>query len=429
MKLTDLNDWIPLRSASTTEWHATYATLGSFIVHRWQRDGHETVYNVSNGAWGPGDHDVVTLESPFAETPRHFIPRAQWCSRPAREDAKLASGWAPRMVPTDPGEQGGGGIEIHPRANPTTARADSWADRTPTAAYHRGTGLPLKRRDVGNWFEYRMDRLPSHSEPEIQRLPMFDRNEPLWPTHFWEAPDEYHLCRAYMEDLGLWRLQRDPVARWRILSLAEDMRLSYTLEGKQQDVGSSWVPFSLRTMLQKAEASPGKGGKIVRGVAWSMRLGVAALEVGPPNPEEWRTWLAAMIRYCGLVQLPCGGFYSATYGYGMDQDEPWLLYDLDETKQECPVWQVSFLVRALWEAQKQLPGKKRQVVGILTNAKKIWDTAPYVADEYGGAPGPNRYCVTAVNGALVPTITEGVAPARTENQADTMACFAEAGIA
>ena len=419
----DALEWRPLRAAG-----GDFASIGSMALHRF---GAESIL-ISNAAWAPGDEPVRTVEvscPQLPRLPRVFPPRFAWSLRPDRDGPVSAHGFASVMTPTDAGEQGGGFIELHPPTSRCSAAiVDSWIDRSPVAAFNRRTGRALTRRDLGKGFEYRLER----GSDTIQRLPQFVRGTVPLALAGWEAPDEQHLVRAFMRALGAWREGRDPVARWWILMLAEDARLAYQEATIPQT--SDWRPFSLGNALADAAQNPGHGGRIVRGVAWVLRLGAAALEVGAPNQDEWRAWIAAMVRYVHLVQLDNGAFYSAPYAdpngnpTWADQGEAWNLYGLDERYSECPSWQIPFLVRALWEAQVQVPELSRRVVTILGKTRKLWGTAPLVADMYGGVPGLPLYLVTAENGVPVPSVDAGVGPARSMYDADAFAVFVRAGL-
>jgi hypothetical protein len=347
-----------------------------------------------------------------------------------RDGVQWTEGFWTHLDPHNPGDVGGPFVELHPVPRVDAATVDTWIDRTPTAAYHRGTGMPLQRRDLGSWFEYRLDRGPN----PIQRLPQFVRPQEPADLCSGEAADEYHLVRAFMRALGRWRQQRCPLARWAIIGLAEDARLAYTMQGKPQDAGSSWVPFSVTSMLAGANANPEHGGRIVRGIAWVLRLLDAALEVGTPYAAETQATIAALLTYWETVVTPGGALYNAPRFNAngdetwADNGEAWHLYDMASNKSECPSWQVPFGVRALWEAQHQMPRLRPRVVALLARIKRLWDTCAKVPDMYGGAPGLPLYLVTAVDGVPVRRITEGVGQARSMYDADAFACFREAGL-
>lgn len=438
-----------LAAASTPK----HACAWDGIAHTWKpKDGNGPVIRlVNNGTWMPGA-DFTAPRSKF------LPPRGLYVERNGSlfsgtgekfhdvsvydrlEDFTALDPRSPNELSvvgygydlTNPGEQGGHDIDLHPPADLSYVVLDCTIARCPVALYHTATGAILTRENaLGNWFEYSLSRKPGNVAPgtnDIQVIPHFLR-KPVGDPFAWSVVphDEYHLCRAFMHALGLWRRDQDPVARWFINTLAEDARVCWTtvkLESYLR-VGA----FSLESALRAAKATPHKGGRIVRGVAWVLRLGVANLEVGTSNADQWKAWVAAMVTYCETVQLPCGAFYSGVANTGSDQDEPWIQYGLAENKQAFPSWQVPFLIRALWEAQKQVPRLRERVVKILRNTAKLWSVAtPRVPDEYGGADGLPRYLVTAIDGVAVPLVTEGVGPARSMYDADAFACFEEAGI-
>jgi hypothetical protein len=416
--------WRSLRAAA-----GDFASVGSIAVHRWGSD-----YLVSNAAWMPGDAPVRTVEVSCPELPnlpRVFPPRFQWTSRAGRAGDLHWHGFSSFLDPDFSGDHGGSFIELHPPAGLCTDPVvDSWIDCTPTAAYHRGSGRPLARRDIGTGFEYRLDR----GANSIQRLPQFVRGADPADLQSFEAEDEYHLCRAYMRALGRWRETGCKLARWEILSLLADAMLAWQTTEVPQT--STWVPVSLARLLRDASRPERahRGGRIVRGVAWVLRLGAAGLEVGAPNTDEVRAWVAAVVRYVQTVQLDNGAFYSAPYldEHGnqtwADEGEAWNLYGLGHEFNECPSWQIPFLIRALWEAQVQVPELHRRVVTVLGKAKQLWDDGPRVPDQYGGVPGLPLYLATAEGGVPLTRVTQGVGPARSMYDADAFAVFVRAGL-
>ena len=412
----DTLTWRPMRGCD-------FASEGSIAVHRFPGP----IYLVSNAAWVLGSFPVgtVPVECPqFPTMPRVFPARFSWCSDPAREGDAHAHGFHSFMSPDNPGDVGGAFIELHPPATGCTPGCVyTWMDRSPVAAYHRGTGKPLTRRDIGISPEYRLQR----GSDSIERLPMFLRGAEPADLQSWEAPDEAHLVRTYMRALGLWRATKSPVARWHILMVAADAMLSYQMAIIPQTSG--WVPFSLGQQVRDAIANPHKGGRIVRGIAWVLRVLVAALEVGAPNREEIEITIGAILTYWQAVQLENGALYSASFGYGMDQDAPVYVWGLDPTYNWTTSWQTPFAVRALWETQHQIPRERRRVIGIMAGLKKQWDPEVMrVPGEDGSAPGLPLYLVTGENGVPLPKITWGVGAARGYADADSFSCFSEAGL-
>lgn len=396
-------------------------------VHRWKPKsgaGEEVAIVSTLATWAPGEPFVKPIAGGYG------APRSMLVARRVDGAWQVATGPPPDFtrlgVATvygnwrDAGEVGGAGVELHPNPNATLAMVDCTAARMPVAAFHSRTGEILTRRELGDWFEYRLDR------GDAQRNPFFLREPVLDPVAWQVQPhDQYHLSRAFMDALGIWRATGDPACRALILVYAEDARIAWTLGGKDPDAGSSYEPFSLRRRLLAAEANPGRGGDIVRGVAWTLRLFAAAVEVGAPNRAEFEAEIKAMLRYVRLVQMPSGAFYDARYGYGLDQDEPVDVWGLDVRKGWCPSWQVPFLVRAVWEAQKVVPGTTRLARAIVLDAKKLW-RGPRVPGEDGSPPGLPRYLVVSVDGIPVFEVTEGVGPARGYYDDDAFTVFAEA---
>lgn len=393
-----------------------------------------TLKLVTNGSWMPG---ADFTRARFTDLP----PRGMYVER----DGVISKGVGDKYHPighvgvvghgddiTNPGVQGGYMIDLAPPAEPSYAVMDCTIARSPVALPHTATGALLTRENaLGSWFEYRLDRTPEHtSGTSIQTLPHF-LTQPMGDPMAWSvrAHDQYHAYRAYQHALGLWRRDQDPIARWFILTLAEDARIAWTMNGKPQDAGSSWVPFSLRSLLAAAEANPGKGGTIVRGWAEILQLFAAALEVGAPNRTDFELTIGGMMRYAQLVQMPSGALYSAVYGYGMDQDEPVLVFNLPTNKQWTTSWQHTFACAAIDQAMIQFPSTQRKGKIILTGLKKLWGPAtPRVPGEDGQAEGLPRYLVTAIDGMPVPMITDGVGPARSMYDQVAFDVFARWGI-
>ena len=442
---------MPTRLAAAST--AKHACAWDGISHTWKpKDGNgPTIRLVNNGTWMPGA-DFTAPRSKFLPPRGLYVERNgstysghgekfhDICMFDRLEDFTDLDPRTPNELSvvgygydlTNPGEQGGHDIDLHPPAELSYTIMDCTIARCPVALYHTATGAILTRENaLSNWFEYSLSRKPGNNAPgtnDIQVIPHFLR-KPVGDPFAWSVVphDEYHLCRAFMHALGLWRRDQDPVARWFINTLAEDARVCWTTM-KLADYLRAGA-FSLESALAAAKAAPHKGGRIVRGVAWVLRLGVANLEVGTSNAAEWKAWVAAMVTYCELVQLPCGAFHSAPISHEADQGEPWYEFGLADNKQECPSWQVPFLIVALWEAQKQIPRLRPRVVEILRKAKKLWSVAtPRVPGEDGSGPGLPRYLVTAIDGMPVPLVTEGVGPARAYYDSYASTCFEEAGL-
>lgn len=381
----------------------------------------------SNACWTPGDPFLVPQPGGIGQ-PRSMVVlrqvRGVWSIAAPRGPPYTKIGIATVYGnPWDAGEVGGGGIVLHPPTNPSLDVVDCIAARMPVAAFDRKTGEILTRENgLGTWFEYRLDR----GDGAIFRYPHFLRAPALDPDAWAvRAFDQYHGARAFMDWLGDYRATRSAISRTLILVAAEDARTAYTLGDIPRT--SEWVPFSLKSDLAAARANPGKGGRIVRGTAWTLRLFVAALEVGPPNRAQFEAVVESLLVYIRTTQLPSGAIYDARFGAGLDQDEPWLVLGLDKRKGEQPSWQSPFLIRACWEAQKQVPRLRPIAREIVLNAEKLWGPrTPRVPGEDNAPAGLPRYLVTSIDGTPVAEITEGVGPARPYYDADAFAVFAEA---
>ena len=405
-------------------------------VHVWKAKragvGEDRAIISTNACWTPPASDFVKPTPDGLGEPRSMVVARKhagvWTIASPRGPPFTKVGYATLYGNAwDAGEVSGWEIFLHPPDDGADLEAlvDCIAARMPVAAWDTRTGLPLTRAELGTWFEYRLDR----GDGDIQNLPHFLR-KPVLDARAWavRAHDQYHGARAFMRPLGKYRADHDPIARALISLYAADAMNAYTL-GDVPKWSEQWTPFSLRRDIDAALANPGKGGRIVRGEAWTLRLLVAALEVGAPNRAELEAHVAALLRYIRAVQMPSGAFYDARFGAGLDQDEPWLnpLLLLAKNKGECPSWQVPFLVRAVWEAQKQLPSQRELCIAIVLDAEKLWGPrTPRVDGEDGAPAGLPRYLVTSIDGTPVAEITEGVGPARPYYDSDAFECFAEA---
>ncbi|UOF80083.1 hypothetical protein [Caudoviricetes sp.] len=407
---------------------AQFASVDSVGIYKFPRG----TYLITNSAWMPGDPPIGEVELRSTEPalvnlPPVFPPRFAWSSRKKRAGTKDPSGFAYWLSPNNPGDVGGAFIDddVNPKLEICRPEViDSWIDRSPLWAVHRGTGEPLTRRDLGV-FEYRLDR----GAGDTQRLPQFNRavGSPFPHLNSWEAPDEYHLLRTFSRAARAG-LAGDRLSRAHAIMTAEDVMLAYQMQEVPQT--SDWIPLSLARLKRDARAAPGRGCRIQRGLAWSLLSVVRALQLcrGLPQAERYRTWIASMVTYVEAAQLVNGAFCSFSHGYGMDQDEPWDMYGMDVNESEAPSWQMPFLIFALHEASREVPEVTRRVVGILTKCAKIWRVVSKVPDMYGGAPGLPLYLSVARFGAPHQKIVTGVGPARSMYDVHAFRAFEAYGI-
>lgn len=390
----------------------------------------------SNACWTPGDPFLVPQPGGLGQ-PRSMVVlrqvRGVWSIAAPRGPPFTKLGFATLYGnPWDAGEVGGGGIVLHPPTNPSLDVVDCIAARMPVAAFDRKTGEILTRENgLGSWFEHKLDRGDDSDAVRQGRTPIFRYphflRDPVFDPDAWAVKphDSYHLSRAFMDALGAWREKRDPISRAYILVCAEEARVAWTLADLPVD--PNWGKFSLKNSLAAARAAPGHGGYIVRGVAWPLRLFAAAIEVGAPNRAEFEAVIEGILEYWRAVQLPSGALYSAPFGYGLDQDQPWNTYGLAKNKSESTSWQNPFAIRAIWECQRQVPRLRPIAREIVLKCEKLWGPkTPRVPGEDNSPPGLPLYLVVAVDGVPVAEVTEGVGLARGYYDADAFAVFAEA---
>lgn len=429
-------DLLDLRFQPCPRMRAKFASVGSLGIYKFPRG----TYVVTNSAWMPGDPNVEevvieTTDPELARMPRVMPARFAWSSRAARVGTKHPSGFYYVMSPDNPGDVSGGYIDDAIDAETghcTPALVDTWIDRSPLWMVHRGTGKPLERRDLGWWFEYRLGR----GHDSIQQLPMmsrgYDSQDPS--LNSWWAPDEYHFIRTF----GYARKAAkagDLIGRAHLANCSADVRASWILREIPQT--SEWIPRSLARKKRDAQRKPGQGIDIARGVAWSLLAVVADADCMGPGDEtdkrEAELWVSNMIEYISCGMLRNGGFCMHAHGYGMDEDEPWDMYDMDVRKFEEPSWQRPFLIYTLGEAARVFPQFERRVRSILLRAVQPWKTVTeYVPDMYGGHPGLPLYLEVGMAGSIAPIVfdfvTTGVGPARSMYDIHAFKTFERYGI-
>jgi hypothetical protein len=303
---------------------------------------------------------------------------------------------------------------------------DGTIERHWIGAFHLETGAPLLREEIGFQDDYRLDQCSLNSEPPIQLRP-FSTAPIAHKLSDWRRIDAAHLIRAYSHAVAAYAAKQDPAARMWLICQAHDVIRSYCLRPiHEPPYADGYDRLSLYKLKTNVWANPhlAKIG-IVRWLAWSLRAVVEAQRVAPSR--LFSAWIQEFVDLLLLAQAENGALADEVSSDSLNQDEPYQL-GLDRRLGVCTPWQHSFMVSALRKAVDVLPTLREPVRVIFARMAPMFRDVPYVADMYGGVPGPNRYVVTSKDGELLPKITTGIAPARTENQADTFRCFEEMGV-
>lgn len=302
---------------------------------------------------------------------------------------------APYGNPTNGGEQGGPGIELHPRYD--RVKLD-------------GT---IERHAIGWWRE---DGTPYFPGTRY----VLGQEEPTSP---YAKIDGSHYVRAFgpacrCEEEG------DPVGPWWLDVCAADVMRRWPLAGFTDAEGPE---YSLFAMKRNVELMPGLGALgICRELAWGLRCVVESQRVRPTRMKK--QWIGVMVWVIAQGQAANGAVERHGKETGLQQGEPWGMFGLEPGVEVCTSWQVPFLVRALREALEVVPELQAAVRSILRPIKGWWLTVPMVAGEDGSEPGLPRYLVVARDGKLEDVIQSGVGPARPYYDEDAHAVFADMGV-
>lgn len=341
--------------------------------------------------------------------------------------------------------------------------ADALAERNPVACFDATTGRPITTEQlqwpVGSrqWFELTGsgDRTIANgilpyfvSRPDINSDRVFPaRHSPSWPTHAqaqrvdkMRHADFAHSPRMWAKDVALVYANAtmpDPVATLRVQTMAEYMRMSYCINGKQQDAGSNYVPRNLGNLLTAARANPGHGDGIQREMGWVRYLGAVGLDLATGAlAQRWTEWSHAMIALATVSRTPSsvswvGAGYLGEGGKpsGSDEGEPWntLVFGndaLEFDELEAPTWQTPFYALGLFALATQLYGRvedmrdqwPQDVLGIITEPCDAYYLGglPLVASENDtGQWGPGRYVVVGrVSTSLFERLSKAIGPSR-----------------
>lgn len=218
------------------------------------------------------------------------------------------------------GEQGGGGIDLHPKYD--RAKLD-------------GT---IERHAIGWWNADGTPHMPGTRYP----LQSFE------PTSPYAKLDGPHYVRAFGPGVG----SRDPVAIWWLQTCAYDVMRRFPLQPFTDGDGPE---YSLHSMWINVNASPHQGGLgICRELAWSLRCVVEAQRVAPCEEFRWR--IIRMIDTIYMGQALNGACESHTYGQGLAQEETEARsFGIPEGQSWAVRWQAPFLIRAVREAMDVVP--------------------------------------------------------------------------
>ena len=309
------------------------------------------------------------------EHPGQLIVQRDWLSR----TFNLAP---PYYGEPDGGLQGGSGIDLYPvKTRETQAQMDGVIRRHHIARFDE-QGEPV--------MPWPGPRYPLAARPQGDS---------------YQAIDGAHLIRAYSHAVAL---RRDPVARMWLILCAYDVLRRFPLVPFTDGDGPEYSLASMETNVWRYPHSGALG--ITRENAWCLRCVVEAQRVAPCSMFE--EWISRFIAMMETGQARNGAVERVGPSSGLHQGEPWSMFGLTADVEVCASWQVPFAVVALDEAVKVMPNLQPKVRTILSFISPWWQTVPLVPGEDGSAHGLPRYLVVARGGVLVPTITEGVGPAR-----------------
>jgi hypothetical protein len=343
------------------------------------------------------------------------------------------------------GEQGGQDIELHPKweGDRTIAELDGVIERHPVCAFDFTTGAPLTREQLGYDFVYRpIKTMPG--EGDTLQLPPFVR--PVPPNHpcaRWQRYDPAHLIRGYAAAVAAWRERRDIVAFWWLQVVDNDVRLSYA---DRKVKGGYW---SLAEILENTRTWAKGSAQLgeIRAHAWSLRAVVEATRarmqarsiqdgraVIYPDPEHPSTsWIKNFVEMVLNAQAANGALASNFKTSGEEMGIPWKDWQpyttsnrqfnaiLHENETELPAWQVPFLLRALYEAQDVIREEvtTARVREIVRRWMRVYRTCELIPSGYDHThKGLPKYIVVARDGALLPTLSEGIGAGITEYEGD-----------
>lgn len=389
------------------------------IRHTWTKPGAAMLSVRTSGA------DLVPRGATVERTRRRrYLPYA-------------LTGWG---EVTNGNAPGGQGITLNPAWQADTLAAlDGTIERHNVCAFTE-SGELLTRERLGYGFEY----TPVNDPPQVQRIPALSGPLPSsGPALGWQRIDPAHLIRAFGPAVAAWRERRDPIAFWDLQRNANDAMLHYADQKVGAGDGFRWSLAQIAENAATTHKGSAQFGEI-RAHAWSLRAVVEAyrarLQEWPKEFEEpLAQWIRTFVRTVHDIQAPNGALACNDIGSGQEQGQPWFVEQAEWTstyenqvpqgqsagllsarETELPSWQMPFMLRALYEAHVVLADAEvtAMVKDIVRKWMRVWRTCERIPGEYGGVGLP-KYIVVSRDGALMPTLSEGIGAGITEYDGDS----------
>ncbi len=405
-------------------------------------NGYAHTFDGERHVWTKPGESAISVRTSGAD----LVPRGATVERTRRRRylPYALTGWGNNENGND---QGGQGIELTPTWKPNTLAAlDGTIERHNVCAFSPITGVMRGRDVLGYGFEY----TPVNDPPQVQRIPALSGPLPSSGSVLgWQRIDPAHLIRAFGPAVAAWKHQRDPIAFWWLQVVANDVMIHYADQKVGSGDGFRWSLWTIAVNAATTHRGSAQFGEI-RAHAWSLRAVVEAyrarLQEWPKGFEEpLAQWIRTFVRTVHDIQADNGALASNDIGSGQEQGQPWFvpqqwstesyaatadqfaILRADET--ELPSWQVPFMLRALYEAHVVLADAEitAMVKDIVRKWMRVWRTCERVPGEYGGVGLP-KYLVVSRDGALLPTLSEGIGAGITEYDGDSFAVARALGV-